>query len=134
MNRERKHCLESCEVSRLVRYELGGVEQKVTLEGRRADAPVVIFLHGGPGSPLPISVGTRGMFPDLTDRYVLAAWDQLGCGANRCRLGDDACIERYVDMTLDLVRAVRRDFPGNEMCIRDKVSCRLACGRFRLPV
>ena len=36
MNRERKHCLESCEVSRLVRYELGGVEQKVTLEGRRA--------------------------------------------------------------------------------------------------
>ena len=87
MNRERKHCLESCEVSRLVRYELGGVEQKVTLEGRRADAPVVIFLHGGPGSPLPISVGTRGMFPDLTDRYVLAAWDQLGCGANRCALG-----------------------------------------------
>ena len=84
MNRERKHYLESCEVSRLVRYELGGVEQKVTLEGRRADAPVVIFLHGGPGSPLPISVGTRGMFPDLTDRYVLAAWDQLGCGANRC--------------------------------------------------
>ena len=68
MNRERKHCLESCEVSRLVRYELGGVEQKVTLEGRRADAPVVIFLHGGPGSPLPISVGTRGMFPGPTDR------------------------------------------------------------------
>ena len=50
-----------------------------------------------------------------TDRYVLAAWDQLGCGANRCALGDDACIERYVDMTLDLVRAVRRDFPGNEV-------------------
>ena len=73
MNRERKHCLESCEVSRLVRYELGGVEQKVTLEGRRADAPVVIFLHGGPGSPLPISVGTRGMFPDLTDRGT--SWD-----------------------------------------------------------
>ncbi len=63
MNRERKHYVESCEVSRLVRYKLGGVEQKVTLEGRRADAPVVIFLHGGPGSPLPISVGTRGHVP-----------------------------------------------------------------------
>ncbi len=115
MKKERRRYLESCEVSRLVRYELGGVEQKVTLEGRRADAPVVIFLHGGPGSPLPVSVGTRGMFPDLADRYVLAAWDQLGCGANRCRLGDDACIDRYVDMTLDLVRAVRRDFPSNEV-------------------
>ena len=115
MSKERRRYLESCEVSRLARYELGGVEQKVTLEGRRADAPVVIFLHGGPGSPLPVSVGTRGMFPDLADRYVLAAWDQLGCGANRCRLGDDACIDRYVDMTLDLVRAVRRDFPSNEV-------------------
>lgn len=115
MNKVRRRYIESCEVSQLVRYELGGVEQKATVEGRHRDAPVLIFLHGGPGSPLPISVGTRGMFPDIVDRHVLVAWDQLGCGANRRRLGDDACIDCYVDMTLDLVRAVRRDFPDNEV-------------------
>lgn len=112
MNRKRKAVIAGNEVSRIVVYKLGGYEQTVSLDGRKKDNPVVIFLHGGPGSPLPFLVGSRGMFPALTDRVTLVCWDQLGCGINNRPIDDSFTVEQFVDMTIDLIHAVRAEFPG----------------------
>ena len=47
-------------------FSLGGYPQKVLIEGRSQELPVVITLHGGPGTPIPFSVGCRGLFPEFT--------------------------------------------------------------------
>ena len=60
---KRKRYIKSCEVSEIVNVNLGGYEQKILVEGKSKNLPVVVCLHGGPGSPVPFSVGCRGLFP-----------------------------------------------------------------------
>lgn len=115
MNKARKQYIKSCEVSELVVLNLGGYKQKVLIEGKDRNQPVVIALHGGPGSPVPFSVGCRGLFPEWTDKAVMVYWDQLGCGANNFKIDDSFSIGNFVDMTCDLVGEIKKRFPENKL-------------------
>lgn len=115
MNKSRKKYIESCEVSEVLQLSLGGFKQKVLIEGKSKDLPVVISLHGGPGSPVPFSVGCRGLFPEWTSKAVMVFWDQLGCGVNNYALDDSFQIESFVDMTCDLIEEVKKLFPENKL-------------------
>lgn len=105
------------EISAICTFPLGKIPQKVLIEGRRKDLPVVITLHGGPGSPVPFSVGCRGMFPEFTDRFLMVYWDQLGCGINDYKLNEDFTISYFTDMTAELIREIRKMFPGNKLIL-----------------
>lgn len=113
----RKQIIKNQEVSKIVTYSLGGYKQKVMLEGRKRSNPVVIMLHGGPGSPIPFSAGCRGLFPEITDKLLLVVWDQLGCGINNYRIDDSFHIDDFVKMTVDLIRHVRGEFPDNRILL-----------------
>ncbi len=115
MNKERKDYIQSCEVSEVAIVDLGGYKQKIAIEGKTKDLPVVICLHGGPGSPVPFSVGCRGLFPEWTDKAIMVYWDQLGCGANNRLIDDSFKTEHFVDMTCDLVEYIKRKFPENRV-------------------
>ncbi len=115
MNKQRKQYIKSCEVSELAVLTLGGYKQKVLFEGRKKELPVVITLHGGPGSPVPYSVGCRGLFPEWTDKAIMVYWDQLGCGANNFKIDDGFSIDSFVNMTCDLVCEVGKKFPENKI-------------------
>ena len=112
---KRKNYSKSCEISELVAVWLDRIEQKILIEGKSKSLPVVMMLHGGPGSPVPFSVGCRGLFPEWTDRAIMVYWDQLGCGINNCKLGDDIHIENFVRMTCDLVAYIKQRFPENKL-------------------
>lgn len=115
MKKSRKKYIESCEISEVTEVQLGGYKQKIAIEGKSKDLPIVICLHGGPGSPVPFSVGCRGMYPDLSDKALMVYWDQLGCGINNFKLTDDFSIGNFVDMTCDLVRYLRSRFTENKI-------------------
>lgn len=115
MNKKRKSYIDSCEVSYVKSERLGGYLQKYAVEGKRKDLPVVICLHGGPGSPIPFSVGCRGLFPDFTDKFIMVYWDQLGCGANNFPVDDRFSIEQFANMSVDLIKAIKKDFPNNKL-------------------
>lgn len=63
MGISRKQIIEQNEISELYTFHLRNIPQKVLVEGRSKDLPIVINLHGGPGTPIPFSVGCRGLFP-----------------------------------------------------------------------
>ena len=105
------------DISELRTFNLGGFKQKVLIEGLRRDLPVVICLHGGPGTPIPFSVGCRGMFPEFTDNFIMVYWDQLGCGANDRIISDDYNIKSYVQMTEDLIDEIKSLFPSNKIIL-----------------
>lgn len=115
MDKARKQYIQSCEVSEVATVDLGGYKQKIAIEGKTKDLPVVICLHGGPGSPVPFSVGCRGLFPEWTDKAIMVYWDQLGCGANNRLIDDSFKTEHFVDMTCDLVEYIKLKFPENRV-------------------
>jgi len=117
MNKTRKQIIAGNEVSKLYTFTLGGVPQKVLIEGKQKDLPVVITLHGGPGSPTPFSVGCRGLFPQFTDRFIMVYWDQLGCGINNCKLKDKYSVSDFVRMTNDLIAEIKNLFSGNRIIL-----------------
>lgn len=113
----RKQIIQGNEISEVREYFLGGYNQKILIEGKSRNNPIVICLHGGPGSPIPFSVGCRGLFPDITDNVIMVCWDQLGCGINNRPIDDNFAIKNYVEMTADLVKEIRAEFKDNKLIL-----------------
>lgn len=113
MKRARKQTIEQNGVSEIFTFSLGNIAQKVLIEGKRKNLPLVITFHGGPGSPIPFSVGCRGMFPEFTERFLMVYWDQLGCGINNYQLDSRFTVDSFVAMAADLIVEVKKRFPNN---------------------
>lgn len=105
------------EISELCSFSLGGYQQKVLIEGKNKDNPIVITLHGGPGTPIPFSVGCRGLFPVFTDDFIMVYWDQLGCGINNHMIDDSFSVDTFVQMTEELIEEIKGKFPNNKIMI-----------------
>ena len=114
---KRKDISTNNEISDLISLSLNGYEQKILIEGNSRTLPVVITLHGGPGTPIPFSVGCRGLFPEFTDNFIMVYWDQLGCGINNCIIDDAFSIDDFVKMTEDLIKEIKKRFVDNKILI-----------------
>lgn len=65
-------------VASMERVNLGGVEQWITIRGRNAKAPILIWLHGGPGQD---ETGlSRLNNAALEEHFVVVYWTQRGAG------------------------------------------------------
>lgn len=97
--------LESLEVLRI-----GGVDQWIFVRGVDPSAPVLLFLHGGPGSPMiPVARQFEG---SLARHFVVVHWDQRGAGKS-FSLGiprDSMTRERFAADAIELVERLRARF------------------------
>jgi pimeloyl-ACP methyl ester carboxylesterase len=117
MNKKRKEIINSNEISEVYTFDLGGCKQKVLIEGKSKDLPVVLTLHGGPGLPIPFSVGCQGLFPEFTDKFIMVYWDQLGCGINNYKIDNQFHIDNFVEMGINLLDELKKMFPHNKILI-----------------
>lgn len=115
MNKRRRDLIATNQISTVREYTLGGHRQRVALDGKHAASPLLLTLHGGPGTPFPFSVGCRGLFPQFSAHFIMVYWDQLGCGANNYPLKNDFSVHSFADMGIDLIKALRQDFPQNPL-------------------
>ena len=67
-------------IDRKERIRLGGMTQAIHIWGTKAENPVILFLHGGPGIPNRHGMATSHM--DLLDDFTIVAWDQRGTGGS----------------------------------------------------
>lgn len=116
-SKSRRQTIAENEISEIREFLLGGYPQKVVIDGKKRSNPVVIFLHGGPGSPFPFSVGCRGIFPELTESVTMVYWDQLGCGINNETIVDQFSIHHFAEMTRNLILEIKRIFPQNQIIL-----------------
>lgn len=59
---------------------INGIDQFVLIRGKDVKAPVLLMLHGGPGSPQAhMNVKYN---KELEDHYIVVNWDQRGAGAS----------------------------------------------------
>ncbi|MDQ2088001.1 alpha/beta fold hydrolase [Herbivorax sp. ANBcel31] len=110
-----KRAVTSNEISEIKTFKLGGKEQKVLIEGKKKNLPVLITLHGGVGGAFGFNIGCRGLFEELTSEYIVVYWDQYGIGKNTGEINSDLTVETYVKMTVDLIKSIKNEYPDNKL-------------------
>ena len=95
---------------------LGGEEQYVLVRGKHRTAPILIFLHGGPGTSA--MAFNRIHNSELEDHFVFVNWDQRGTGKS-LRAGKPGTITlSQITADLDqLVDALRTEFGREKVLI-----------------
>jgi len=64
----------------LHKLSVNGTEQWVLVKGQKANAPLIIHVQAGPGFPMIPEAGTMEKLLGLEQDYLVAYWDQRGCG------------------------------------------------------
>jgi pimeloyl-ACP methyl ester carboxylesterase len=65
-------------ISQIEKIKLGGVEQYLFIRGVDRTKPVMLFLHGGPGSPELAFM--KNFNTDIEEDFVMVYWEQRGAG------------------------------------------------------
>ncbi len=74
-------------IAALEKVELGGMEQWILIRGENMDNPVLVWLHGGPGSTqMPLA---HHLDRKLEEEFVVVHWDQRGAGKSNPRSFDE---------------------------------------------
>jgi pimeloyl-ACP methyl ester carboxylesterase len=90
--------------------QIGGIAQWVTIKGRDAANPAVLFLHGGPGDAL--SPYADDTFAGWEKDFTLVQWDQRGAGRtfgkNDPAIEETMTVERMVQDGIELAEYLTR--------------------------
>lgn len=76
---------------------INGQEMWINIYGRNKDAPLLLFLHGGPGNSY--SYVDYVLLRKLADDYIVVNWDQRCCGRTWLRNKQDTD-----DITLEMMQ------------------------------
>ncbi len=92
--------------------EIGGMRQGFFLRGEDPQNPVILFLHGGPGSPelpflIPYEKAGR-----LEKYFTVCYWDQRGAGMSfdGSITPADATLDHYIEDTRQITEYLRERF------------------------
>ena len=80
---------------------INGIEQWVTIHGKRTK-PVILFIHGGPGSP--ISPYSKTLYGKWEKDFIIVQWDQRGTGKTYGRNAPEELTPEYLNsnpLTID---------------------------------
>ena len=65
-------------ISTIEKVTLGGIEQYMIIRGADSTKPVMLYLHGGPGSPEIAFMKETNT--ELEKDFVMVYWEQRGAG------------------------------------------------------
>jgi pimeloyl-ACP methyl ester carboxylesterase len=90
--------------------EINGLRQGMFIESRDTNAPVLLFLHGGPGFPI---YGMTKKYPTRLDEiFTVCWWEQRGAGIsyNKNINPNDITIENIVSDAIEVTHYLQRRF------------------------
>ncbi|MDT0164923.1 alpha/beta hydrolase [Actinotalea sp. AC32] len=104
-------------VAELVTIEVGGHAQSLMIRGADADAPVLLFLEGGPGGTAVGSMRYAG--EPLEQDFVVATWDQRGTGRSADELAPvgTMTVEQMVSDAVEVVDHLRERFDEDRVYV-----------------
>src|SRR5690625_3920299 len=90
-------------ISELVKLSIGNVDQWIYIRGKNHNYPILLMLHGGPGTA---QIGFMRKFQqDLEKHFVVVQWDQRGAGLSYSKHIplESMNIEQFVHDTIEVV-------------------------------
>jgi pimeloyl-ACP methyl ester carboxylesterase len=97
-------------VAALEKVKIGGVDQWLLFRGEDTTRPIMLFLHGGPGSA---EIALMRTYRAALEKHaVVVAWDQRGAGKSYEALNprSDMTLTRLVDDVRDVARLAAEVF------------------------
>lgn len=100
--------------------EIGGIRQWVNVRGQDRDNPMVLFVHGGPASPV---IPTLWQFQrPLEEYFTVVNYDQRGAGKTlllnpRDAVADTLHVQRYVDDAIALAEHLRTRYHKRKLVL-----------------
>jgi len=97
-------------IAELTAVPIGGHDQWIMLRGHDVDAPVLLFLEGGPGGTALGSMRYAGH--QLEEHFTVATWDQRGTGKSASALEplDTFTLAQAVSDTIEVSEYLRDRF------------------------
>ena len=97
-------------IAELTAVPIGGHDQWIMLRGHDVDAPVLLFLEGGPGGTALGSMRYAGQ--QLEQHFTVATWDQRGTGKSASALEprDTFTLGQAVSDTIEVTEYLRERF------------------------
>jgi pimeloyl-ACP methyl ester carboxylesterase len=93
--------------------QINGVEQGMFIKGKNSNAPVLLFLHGGPGMP---EYGLTKKHPTfLEDYFTVCWWEQTGAGLSYNKkvkmenITTDTIISDTIEITNYLIKRFNKE-------------------------
>jgi pimeloyl-ACP methyl ester carboxylesterase len=99
---------------------IGGVDQWVSVRGQDRANPLILFVHGGPASPI---TPTAWEFQRPIEEYfTVANYDQRGAGksygeTDPALVADTIRIERYVDDAIEVAEHLRQRYAKKKLIL-----------------
>jgi len=104
-------------IAEVLHKEINGVEQFFILRGKSVDNPVLLMLHGGPGSPQ--AHMNLKYNKELEDHFLVVNWDQRAAGASYADDIDETTmtIGQFVDDTYSVTQYLKQRFHKQKIFI-----------------
>lgn len=96
-------------IASLEYIDLGGIRQLVLIRGKDISNPLVLYLHGGPGS---VAIPLEHCIRDLEDHCIIAVWDQRGAGKSyrKGMTRESYAIKQYLSDASELIHILLKRF------------------------
>jgi pimeloyl-ACP methyl ester carboxylesterase len=94
----------------LEKIKLGNINQWISIRGKNTDNPILIYLHGGPGTPvMPLF---RHFQAPLEDHFIVVQWEQRGAGKSfSWKIPKETMnIEQFISDLHELIEILRKQF------------------------
>jgi proline iminopeptidase len=104
-------------IAEVNRIDIGGIKQFIVIRGKSTQNPVLLMLHGGPGSPqMPMNLKYN---KELEDHFIVVNWDQRGAGGSySSTMPDDSInINRMIEDTRELSQYLISRFSKDKIFI-----------------
>lgn len=97
-------------VASLEKVKIGGFYQWIIIRGHDIGNPILLFLHGGPGSAE--SAFAYKFQRDLEEHFIMVNWDQRGAGKSYSRKipKDSMTIEQFILDTHEIIQLLLNRF------------------------
>lgn len=104
-------------ISTIEKVTIGGVDQYLIIRGEDITKPVMLFLHGGPGSP---EIAFMKHFnTDIEKDFVMVYWEQRGSGKSYSKnIPDESMnMEQFISDTRELSQYLLQRFNQDKIFI-----------------
>jgi pimeloyl-ACP methyl ester carboxylesterase len=97
-------------ISELKKIKIGGIDQWLLIRGKSRSNPILLFLHGGPGSAQ-IAVAARYQ-AQLEEHFIVVNWDQRGAGLSYSKeiSKESMTVDRFIQDTKELIDSLTRTY------------------------
>lgn len=104
-------------ISEKVWSEINGIKQGMFIRGENAQNPVILYLHGGPGTPLLQFITYLEKKERLEKYFTICYWDQRGAGMTYDKSTDPSTmtVNQMVEDTHEVTEYLKSRFGQNKI-------------------